>query len=119
MPDEQPKQQFNVHIFAVVRVMVPGVDAVSQREAISKTLASTDLHAQFIDTDCEYAEELAYFAVDVVGDDEFSQTRWYDNRETPHLTYLARLIQWYDNGRPEDELQQVIRDAREVLANSV
>lgn len=119
MSDQPQLQQYDVHLFAVVRRKVAGIDATSHREAIEATLVKTDLYACFDGTEAEYAEELSHFLVDVVGDDEYAQSQWYYSQDAPLMSNLARLVSWYERGRPGEELEQIIRDARDVLANSV
>lgn len=112
-------QQYDVHLFPVVRIKVSGVAAASQREAIDAALAQTDLYAHFNRSECEFAEELSHFLVDVGGDNQYEQSRWFFCRETPLIANLARLVAWYDRGRPEDELPSIVGDARDVLNNSL
>ena len=112
-------QQFDVHLFPVVRLKVSGVHATSPQAAIEKALEQMDLHAYLANIGGEYAEELSHFLVDMVGDEQFSQSRWFYSQQTPLLDNLSRLVSWYDRGRPEAELQQIVRDARDVLTNSI
>ncbi|HSG70753.1 MAG TPA: hypothetical protein VLA12_10085 [Planctomycetaceae bacterium] len=119
MPDHSALKLFDVHLFPVVRIKVSGVAATSQREAIETALVQTDLHAHFSDSDGEFAEELSHFLVDVVGDEEYEQSRWYFSRETPVIANLARLVAWHDRGCPEIELPSIVRDARDILNNSL
>ena len=116
---EQFTQQYDVHLFAVVRFKVGGVQAESHHEAVRSALAQTDLYAVCANGTGEYAEELAHYAVDVVGDKEFEHSRWYNSQESPLMANLARLVTWYDRGRPEEELDQILCDARDSLANSI
>ena len=116
---EPTSQQFDVHLFPVVRMKVSGVHATSHQAAIEKALEQTDLHARLVSTGGEYAELLSHFLVDVVGDEQFAQSRWFYSQQTPPLDNLFRLVSWYDRGRPEAELQEIVRDARDVLTNSI
>lgn len=119
MSDQPQFQQYDVHLFAVVRRKVSDVNATSHREAIESALAKTDLYTCFGGPETEYAEELSHFLVDVVGDDEYAHSQWYYSQDVPLMSNLARLVSWYDRGRAGEELEQIIRDARDVLANSV
>lgn len=119
MSDQQQLQQYDVHLFAVVRRKISGVNATSHREAIESALAETDLYACFAGPETEYAEELSHFLVDVVGDDEYTQSRWYYSQDVPLMSNLARLVSWYERGRSSEEMEQIIRDACDILANSV
>ena len=119
MSDCPIPEQFDVHVFAVVRLKVAGVEATSHRKAIETALSKTDLSDCFAGPESEYAEELSHFLVDVVCDDDYAQSQWYYSQDVPLMSNLARLVTWYERGRPDDELGQIIRDAREILANSV
>ena len=78
--------KYNVHLYAVVRVKVPDVEAESQKEAIEKAEAQVDLYSTF---DWEglpinggivafdYAEEIAYYLVDEHGDEEYLDSKWW------------------------------------------
>ena len=115
-PDQQ---RFDVHLFPVVRLRVPGVEAESPQAAIEKALEQTDLHSRFAGDDGEYAEELSHFLVDAAGDEQYEQSRWFHSRQTPLLANLSRLVLWRDRGQTETELHEILRDAREALAKSV
>jgi len=117
MPDQ--RQRFNVHLYPVVRLAVSGVEAVSHQEAISKSLERTDLFARFASADGEYAEEISHFLVDVVGDEQYTQSLWYYGQQAPLMSNVARLVAWYDDGRSDDELDRIIGDAREILTSSI
>ncbi len=79
---EQRNNLYDVHIYAVVRVKAPNVEAVSQEEAIRN--ADVDLyglfdnHAKPGEIETEYAEEQAYYLVDEAGDEEHERSRWHD-----------------------------------------
>jgi hypothetical protein len=82
--------QFDVHIYAVVRVKVSGIEAESQQDAIKKAEDATDLHAMFrgdVDAfssypvESEYTEDVESFLVDEVGDAEYRNTRSYDKHK--------------------------------------
>jgi hypothetical protein len=80
--------QYDVHIFAVVRVKVCGVEAKSQVDAIKKAEADVNLSEAFLNTplrsshpvETEFAEEIQSFLVDVVGDDDYSETCAFDGQ---------------------------------------
>jgi len=75
--------KYDVHLFPIVRVKVHGVEAGSQEEAIKKAEDSTDFNDLFNKApDIEYAEEVAYYLVDEVGDEEYERTRWHDGAFT-------------------------------------
>ena len=71
-------QTYDVHLFPVVRLKFPRVQAESQTEAIEKAIEGfhSSLPSAFVDA--EYADELEYFLVDEVGDEEYERTQWYE-----------------------------------------
>ena len=71
-------KQHNVHIFAVVRVKVPNVSAENHAEAIKKAGSIVDLHEMFRGDDSEFADDVDCFLVDEVGDEEFTNSQWYE-----------------------------------------
>jgi hypothetical protein len=74
--------KYDVHIYATVRVKVCGVEANSQKEAIKKAEAQTDLYETLGESGhgTEYAEEITGFLVDEEGDTEYQQTRSYNGK---------------------------------------
>jgi len=62
MADEE--KTYDVHLYAVVRVKVPGVKAKSPEEAAKKADESIDLHTAFATG--EYAEEVEAILVDTL-----------------------------------------------------
>ena len=75
--------QYNVHIFVVVRVKVPSVEAENQKEAMSKAEERVGLRA-FDNvqipgaTEVEYADEILSYLVEGVGDEAYEHSRRYD-----------------------------------------
>ncbi len=69
--------KYDVHLYAVVRVKVCGVEAASQLEAIEEAENETDLMRRFEGRDQEYSEEISHYLVDEAGDEEHLKTRWY------------------------------------------
>jgi len=67
--------KYDVHIYAVVRVKIEGVNAESQTAAI--TAAQKGLDMEYAIKQGEYAEEITGFLVDEVGDENYSKTRAY------------------------------------------
>ncbi len=80
--NEHTNTTYDVHIYAIVRVKVPHVQAGSQEEAIRN--ADVDLyglfdnHATGDEIETEYAEEQAYYLVDEAGDEGRERSRWHD-----------------------------------------
>ena len=68
---------YDVYIFAVVRVKVPGVDADSQQAAIRQAVQNIDLHAQFDGSNTAYTDEISSYMVDEVGDAEYRRAQHY------------------------------------------
>ena len=80
--------KYDVHLFDVVRVKYPGIEAGSQKEAIQQALSKhypNDIHDRnrpWQNVECvEYADEIAYAVVDEDGDTEYERSRWYDKCE--------------------------------------
>ena len=67
--------EYKVNVFAVVKVVVD-VEAETQVDAISKAVDSVDWYAEFRGRQ-EWAEEMAYFLVDEVGDTDYDRSQWY------------------------------------------
>ena len=76
--------KYNITLQAAVNVRVADVEAATPQEAIQKALDRIDLYSLLerekptpkVDF-TEYAEEVHEALVDVVGDDEYDQSRWF------------------------------------------
>lgn len=110
---------FNVHLFPVVRLRVSVVEAASHIEAVEQTVAQTDLYVECESTNFEWGEELSHFLVDVAADPEFENSQWFFSQDNPLLANLARLVKWYDQGRSPNELEAIIKSARDALSAAV
>ena len=119
----QPDNQslYDVHLFPVVRLKVPGIAAASRREAIEKACAATvpELYQRYETKDGDFAEEISHFHVDVGGDEQSESSRFYYSQTDPLVSNLARLVTWYDSKAGDEELERIIADARAVLETSV
>jgi len=85
----------NVHVFAVVRLKLVGIKAVSHKQAVRKaarrlwnTLYQTFSNANLRKlpagvTDVEFGEELTHFLVDEEGDAEFARSTWHEDGGQP------------------------------------
>ena len=80
--------KYDVFLFDVVKVKYPGIEADSQKAAISKTLLQhypNDIHdknrPQHGIEYVEYADELECALVNESGDEEFEHACWYDKCE--------------------------------------
>jgi hypothetical protein len=87
----------DVHIYAIVRVKVPGVEAPNPQEAITKALADTDLDATFTRCpgDVEFADEVSHYLVDVADDPEHERSQWFADGAND-----ARVDRWRAEGVP-------------------
>ena len=113
---------YDVHLFPVVRLKVPNVEAPSHREAITQARCqiAEDLTQRFPDDDGEYAEEFSHYLVEVVGDEERLQSQSFYSQDEPLVANLRRLVNWYDARRGDvGELAEIIDDARDVLKFAV
>lgn len=83
-------KRFDVHLYAVVRIKTPGIEATSQQEAIKKAcdIVEPRLNDGYLFhtpgnlaggiSVVEYAEEIVNFLVDEEGDEEHERTTWYE-----------------------------------------
>ena len=113
--------QFDVHLFAVVRVKIPNVVASSHREAIAWAVEhSGDLYERFVSADSDFAEEFSHFLVDVVGDQQYEQSQWFYCEQEPIIGYLRRLVRWHD-GDPiaGDTFDKIMSEVRQALTVTV
>lgn len=94
----QPRwARYDVHLYPVVRVKVPGIEANSHGEAVKRArnrvdldrLLSLAIHDGIHVLDIEYAEDLAYYLIDEVGDANHARTTWY--ADLAHLKSLEGL----------------------------
>lgn len=72
--------RFNVNLFPLVVVKVPGIEADSYEEAVEKAREQAELHrlnGNLNGLDVGYGEEIAYYVVDVEGDEEYRQTKTF------------------------------------------
>jgi hypothetical protein len=76
--------KYNITLQAAVNVRVADVEAATPQEAIEAALDTVDLHSLMerrkptpkVDF-TEYAEEVPEALVDIVGDEEYDQSRWF------------------------------------------
>jgi len=79
----------NVHFYVTVRVVVKDVEADGQLEAIDKAekILLPKLNHGMLDNysghPTEYADEVTGYLVDEQGDEEYLQTRAYDQDKKP------------------------------------
>jgi len=74
---------YNVHIFTVVRVTVEGMEGPTPLEAIVQAREAVDFYALFDRPNGAWAEKDDCYRVDVVGDEEYEQSQWFDDDMRP------------------------------------
>ena len=89
--------KYNVHVFAVVRVLYQDIEAESQIDAVAKAkdLAFKDLRHRFNNDDIEFSEDISHYLVDEVGDEEYLNSEFYDDGihvQTTQQSSLAAFI---------------------------
>jgi len=74
--------KYDVHIYAVVRVCVKGINAQDYLDAIKKVEESIDLHRvldrDYVECYTEYAEDVESYLVDEYENGKIRNTRVYD-----------------------------------------
>ena len=71
--------RYVVHVYAVVRVPIKGVNAESPEEAVKKVDEEINLHEILDKGEVEYAEDVTEYLVDEVGDDgDIKRSFWLD-----------------------------------------
>lgn len=118
----ETSSQFNVHLFAVVRIKFSDVSAISPHEAVRTAIdqfGSSEFPKSFDGESTEFADEFSHFLVDHVGDAAFEQSCFLTSRQEPLVALLEQLVAWDASGRPETELSVLLAEARRVLDWSV
>ena len=70
--------KYNVHLYAIVRVKVSDIEAPDPKEACRLAESTEDLYRRFNGPeDQEYGEEIDSYLVDVVGDEEYEQSHFF------------------------------------------
>lgn len=115
---------FDVHLFAIVRWKLPAVPAVCPETAIqaAREHPATARWLRLLEDPQgigEFADEFSHYLVDVTGDEEFEQSRWFHAAESPLVVFARRWVEWADNGRAVDELPQLHEEARQILSQSI
>ena len=94
----------DVHLFAVVRVKCPGIEAESHDDAVKKAMEQFhELYELFETrnlrhlpegiTEVEFGEEFSHFLVDDAGSEDFSDSTWHD----------AKGVELLGTGKEESE----------------
>jgi len=81
------KVKYTVHIFPIVRVKIPDIEADSHEEAMKKAEAGVDFNSLLNNSGgdyvVEYADDLDAFHVDEENDPEYQNSVWYDKFMKP------------------------------------
>jgi hypothetical protein len=120
MPTPPEPCMFDVHLFSVVRITVPCLEADSPAEAVAKAVQQCwdSLYQRFDSADTEFAEEFSYFLVDVLGKQRI--TRGYLPKEDLRIDLLIRLLKWFDRARDDkNQLASIISAARDIVNEAV
>lgn len=129
--------KYNVTLQAAINVRIPDVEAATPQEAIEAALDKTDLYSVLqqkrptpkVDF-TEYAEDVPEALVDVVGDTEYDQSRWFlwhKNQLVPAPTDRAEELRLLDDkaktireelgwSQPGEVIWQARLDFDELLA---
>ena len=93
-PSTENGKLYNVHIYAIVRVKVPNVEAENHAEAITKAEDIVDLNGLFNrGSDQEFVDDIDCFLVDEVGDEEnYTHSRWYEKDGTTPLGQSSQTL---------------------------
>lgn len=60
--------KYDVHIYAIARLKVAGIEADSPQDAVRKAEQQVDLYHAIANGEAEYAEDIEGFLVDVVNE---------------------------------------------------
>jgi hypothetical protein len=72
---------YDVHVFTLVRVEVQGIEAATMPEAIEQAIASVDFNALLNHSGYNWAEEHSHYLVDVCDSPDYSESRWYADKQ--------------------------------------
>lgn len=119
MARRRHQRLYDVHLMKVVNVKVARVEADDMRDAIEEAEGSHDWYHLFRDVrhaDTEYNEDTAAMLVDIVGDEEFNQSRWFDSITNPLMPLIKEIV---DNEKDPEKLAAAIAAARRKLRDLV
>lgn len=105
------QRQYRVHLIQAVRVGIHPVDAADANDAIEKAQAAVDWHHLFRDIrglDTDYNEHLVAACVDVIGDENFVLSQWY---EDSHANCIVSLLEEVVKARGDPERLNAAIDA--------
>jgi len=110
---------YDVHLLKVVAVKVRRVAADEMRDAIEEAEGSHDWYHLFRDIageDTEYNEDTIAMLVDLCGDAEFNESRWFDSITNSLYPLLKEIV---DNEHDPPKLSKAIQAARRKLRDLV
>lgn len=112
---------FDVHLYAIVRRTIAKIAADSPAAAVAQAQQHPSVAAWLRRLDDpqgagEFAEEFSHYLVDVVGDDDFEQSRWFHAAESPLLEILRNLFRGDDTGRDPEQLPDLLQEVRQILS---
>ena len=84
-PDRRQEMAYDVHVFTLVRVKVEAIEADTMPEAIERAKASVDFDALLSHSKYNWAEEHSHYLVDLHGSPDYSESRWYTDKEHRYL----------------------------------
>ena len=87
--------RFDVHIYAIVRLKVAGVEASSSQDAVRKAERLVDLHQAIAAGEAEYADEIEGFLVDALddaGERMEGQTVFFNAKEDDHSMKQSSIL---------------------------
>jgi hypothetical protein len=93
---------YTVHVFPVVHVRIPKVEASSPEEAIDKAESMMDLNRELQLVNTEYAEEISHYLVDEDGDPDYSKSVWFGPGKEKGWPSLFGLVQTIMNADPKE-----------------
>jgi two-component SAPR family response regulator len=76
---------YDIHVFTLVRVKVEGIEANTMPEAIERARASVDFMSLLSHSKYNWAEEHSHYLVDLQGSSDYSESRWYTDKEHRYL----------------------------------
>jgi len=111
--------RFDVHLYPVGMVTVRGIEADSQLAA--GCLACSQMRDALLDRfrriQVEFDGEFSGFLVDVEGDHEFAQSRFFHNGDDPLIDLFRRFVRCHDSSQPDSsQLPALLAEAREEIA---
>lgn len=93
--------KYDVHIYAVVRVKLEGIEAPGQREAVDAARKRFDeegigeklgLTSPASVAHAEYADEVVRYLVDQQGDEEYERSQWYEGDNAPAEVQVSTTV---------------------------